>query len=403
MKPGDVFDRELDRLERRIESGTGGFWAGLRNYRTTLLVLPIAIAILHWRGVPAQLSKATLDAAIALQSRTEPKQVRIIVIDDQDYGNLFGSKSPLDTAVLSQLLAAIAAARPSLAVVDIDTSDQSFRDLGVPPDLRIIWAMTDQGWKEGRFVCVSPLGGRILARSWTQGLAEVPKDGSRVVRAYWRVFPTSQGPVPSIELAAAEAYRGRQFPAKLLPPSKNERTLDFRYAFYPMNARSVLEYAKQPGWPDGVLRDKIVILGGSYRVGRDHYATPVGMRDGVEIVAQATQAEIDDTGIPNTSSWLGVLEVLAGLAVIAVYQLFRLRTAVLVSLILLPVLSMAGSFLLYRRLAAWLALMPVLVIVLISELYAKAAMYRKLSSNLLQLASKRQDVDRSERPREVSH
>jgi hypothetical protein len=307
----------------------------------------------------------------------------------------------LNTAVFSQLLTAIAAGRPSLAVVDIDTSDQSFRQLGVPPDLRIIWAMADRGWKESKFVSVSPLGGRVLAHSWTLGLAEVPNDGSKVVRAYWRVFPTSQGPVPSIELAAAEAYRGRQFSAKLLPASKNERILDFRYVFYLMNARSVLEYAKKPGWPDGVLRDKIVILGGRYRAGRDQYATPLGIIDGVEIVAQATQAEIDDTGIPHTGPWLGVLEMLAGLIVIALYQLFPLRTAVLVSLILLPTLSMAGSFLLYRRAAAWLALMPVLVIVLISELYAKAAMYRNLSSNLVGLANKRRDADAREHPGEA--
>jgi hypothetical protein len=83
--------------------------------------------------------------------------------------------------------------------------------------------------------------------------------------------------------------------------------------------------------------------------------------------------------------------------VIALYQLFRLRTALLVSLILLPLLSIAGSFLLYRRPAAWVALMPVLVIVLVSELYAKATMYRKLAGNLAELATQRRETDAGER------
>src|SRR5205823_3332390 len=142
----------------------------------------------------------------------------------------------------------------------------------------------------------------------------------------------------------------------------------------------------------GVLQNQLVVLGGTYRAGRDQYATPIGVLDGVQILAQATEAEIGDTGIPSTGSWLGVLEVLGGLALIFVYQHFRLRTALIVSLILLPLLSIAGSFILYHRFAAWLALMPALVIVLISELYTKAAVYEKLCSKLTAISAEKREV-----------
>jgi CHASE2 domain-containing sensor protein len=393
MKPSEVAEHELERLEGLIESGKSGFWVALRRSKATLFVLPIAVLLLHWWKVPAELSKATLDAAIAMQPRAEPRQVRIVAIDDEDYADLFASQSPLDVAALTKLLAAVAAGRPAMVVVDIDTSGNSFRALSAPSDLRIVWAMSDAGRKDGKFVALEPLGGTTLKRAWSKGLAEVPNDENGLVRGYQRVFSTDRGAIASLPLATADAYRATRFPGTLPTTTKHDRRLDFRYVFYPLNARAVLAYAKQPGWPQGVLRDTIVIVGGRYRAGRDQYATPVGVRDGVEIVAQAAQAEIDGTAIPESGPWLGVIEIVAGLLLIAVYQLFQLRMALFVSLALLPVLSVAGSYILYGRPAAWLVLMPVLVIVMVSELYTNALMYQKVSSQVLKFVRQKQAGD----------
>src|ERR1700722_11713281 len=118
---------------------------------------------------------------------------------------------------------------------------------------------------------------------------------------------------------------------------ENVRYLGFRYVFLQApRAGDILDDAKASSWADlQMFKNKVVVIGGTYWASRDQYATPAGARFGCEIVAQEVQAELDGTSIAPASRWLtGLLLVLGGLLMVAVYHWFRLRTAFVVSLIL---------------------------------------------------------------------
>jgi CHASE2 domain-containing sensor protein len=381
MSADEILGHELERLQQLAETGRASFWCRLRRSRAAL-ILPIAVALLHWRDIPSRISRSALDARIAMQAHVPAALVRIVVIDDQDYTQLFDGRSPLSSPVLSRVIDAIARGRPKLIVVDIDTSDQSFRSLAAPRNAPIVWGMTDKGWKEGKFEVIQPLPGNFISPPWRLGLAEVPNDATRIVHGYWRVFPTTNGPIPSLEFAAAQAYRGEPVSGKLFRDFEKERMLDFRYVFQRITARSVLDWSQKPGWSKGVLSDRIVVLGGSFRTARDQYVTPSGVMDGVEIVAQAIEAEIANTGMPSPGPWLGVLEIIGGVVIIGVNARFSVKPALIVSLVLVPVLSALSSLFVFHDMSAWLAFIPALVIVLASELYLKAADYEQLYRTL---------------------
>jgi CHASE2 domain-containing sensor protein len=385
MSVDEVIDREIDRLQSLVETRRGNFWVRLRRSRVTIIVLFCTVAILHLRGLPRALSGRVLDAALIVQSRVPPRDVRLVTISNEEYAGLFQGRSPLDPDALGRLLTAIWKGRPGLIVVDLDTSHPMFRSLAAPRDARIVWAIDGEDVGNGRVMPQPAVGGLPMPSTWSTGLALVPNDERGIVRGYRREFVAKDGtPIPSIEFAAAQAFRNGLARPVPMKPAERDRLLDFRYDFRvspstisgPMSVSYVLKTADKPGWSDGLLRNKVVILGGAYSAARDSYATPVGLLNGSEIVAQATQAELDNTGIPLANSWIaGLIQVLAGFGLVVLYQQFSLRIALVSSLFLIPVLSFAASLILFHRLAMWAAMLPVLLAVLVTELYSKATFF----------------------------
>ena len=58
-----------------------------------------------------------------------PASFARVIITRGDYDSLFHGKSPLDAAVLADLVDAVSAANPAAVLIDIDTSDSSFAPL----------------------------------------------------------------------------------------------------------------------------------------------------------------------------------------------------------------------------------------------------------------------------------
>jgi CHASE2 domain-containing sensor protein len=383
----ELVDQQIERISSLIESGEGHFWARLRQSHRTFVVLICCVAVLQLRGVPRKISNSMFDAVVTVQQRVAPPDVRLVTITDEDYNSLFSGRSPLDMFQLQRLLQAIWRGGPDAIVVDLDTSHPSFAALAEPHEARIIWGVDVREAGEGKVVPEAALAGRPMPSNWSSGIAAVPNDSQGVVRSYRREFETVGGSrAVSLPLAAAQTFR-----RDTRSTSGGDRLLDFRYQFpaggppekNPLSATSVLRSAETPGWPGGLLRGKVVVLGGTYRAARDSYATPVGRRPGSEIIAQATQAEISGTGIPPRSPWfVACIEFLGGALLIILYQQINLRMALLVSLLVIPALSVAASLILFHRLALWITIIPLLIAVLASDLYFKAALLLDVSKRV---------------------
>jgi CHASE2 domain-containing sensor protein len=376
MSIDDIVNRELPRIEKLIEDQKSGLLSGLSRSTPALLVIALLVFVFQIRHLPEKLAIQSLDSSIALQQKSSARSVQLVVIDDADYLALFSGTSPLSPLVFSQLLMAIAAAQPRALIVDIDTSASSFAAMGVP-SLPTVWAMDGEELKNGKFSQFRPLGGRELARGAVAALALVPQDDREIVRGYRRTYELEDGSVVESPGYAISHLLTTSPSVQSATSSRNERFLDFRYRFMTSKASAVLSDSKSESWKDiSIFKDQVVVIGGTYRAARDRYATPAGLLYGSQIVAQEAESEIDGTSIPSASRWLtGLLIVLGGLATVALYHWSSLRLAFLLSLLLIPALSVVSNWILFHRFAAWGAMVPLVTSVIVVELYAKATFY----------------------------
>jgi CHASE2 domain-containing sensor protein len=371
----DVVNHELARLQKVIESGRYSFLERFSHSRLALFVIAAVIVLFQIRNMPALLATSSLDAAIAVQRPEDSKQVRLVTIDDQDYATLFHARSPLDSGVFAKIMAAVARGNPRAIVIDIDTADSSFQSMSIPT-VPIVWDVAGEQLADGKFTVDKPLGGNALPAGSILALAAAPLDDRGIVRGYQQSYPLeSGGSVLSPGVAAALLFHG-QSPAPSNPAAVTH-LLDFHYHFAPVKASDLLQDADSATWDQlAYFKDQVVVIGGTYRVARDRYATPKGLLDGCEIVAQDAASEIAGTYIPTVNRWLtGALMLVGGLITLAIYNLLPFRKAFLASLLLVPLLSIASNWLLFHRFAAWGAMVPLVFAVIVAELYSKAALY----------------------------
>ncbi len=374
LSGNDILDREIVRLQHLIENRQ--LLGRLSHSKAALIVIAVMVLIFQMRNLPETLANSSLDAAISIERPVQARSVRLVTIDNDDYAGLFHARSPLDAAVLAKLLDAVSKGHPRGIIVDIDTTDASFSGMQTP-QIPIIWNTSGEELADGKFTLDPPLGGEQLPANSVTALAIAPQDDRGIVRGYQHTYPLeSGGTVDSPGYSAARIALGH---APEEPESHAGEThyLDYRYRFAPTKARDLIDDAESSGWEKMALfAGQVVVVGGTYRAGRDQYSTPKGLMDGCAIVAQSASAEIDGTFISSASRWMtGFLMVLGGLATMAVYHWLKFRMAFLVSLLMVPGLSIASNFILFHRFAAWGAMVPLVIAVIVAELYSEATIY----------------------------
>src|SRR5262249_17674768 len=123
---------------------------------------------------------------------------------------------------------------------------------------------------------------------------------------------------------------------------------------------------------------KVVLVGGEYSAARDEYVTPIGPMYGVELMGQSVESELaGDTigGLPRW--WMGVLPLVSVLLLVWLYHRFRLRQAILAAMLLVPLLALVSSYLVFSSFALWAYFAPVLLGIMIVQIYQKGAEYAK--------------------------
>jgi CHASE2 domain-containing sensor protein len=375
---------------------TSPYWAQLYRAKWVILGIAFITFLLSHAGLFDRFETAGLDAFNILKSPADPTHVVIIGIDDEDYTSLFEETSPLKSAALERLLAAIAKGHPQVIGVDLDTSSKHSEAIETHPDWpAIVWGR-DAIWndKTRTFRVLPVLGGRDPARNLDMvGIAQLPLDSDGIVRRYHRHFPIEGGgkadsfPWAVVQAACAKPHpmEGCDAVKKDIASSKRGLVLNFageRFNFTPLAARFLLQAAEQPGWKTtSPLRDQIVLLGGFYRAARDMQVTPVGPMQGVQLMAQAIETEFGGGGIHPLNEFLAILlDLLSGALVVYINYRYPLHPgqAMLLSLIGLLILPLISSYLAFSTLARWLNFVPIIVGVLLHQLYEHGREYHHL-------------------------
>lgn len=356
--------------------------------RASRVVVPVSLlgVLMSHAGWLDGWEMASVDFALKLQPMSRVEHVVIAGIDDMDYERIFQSRSPLDREALGALLIALARGQPAAIAVDLETQPFNLTELGRraqtvewPP---VMWATTAEMGEDG----LLRLGSKDEPAA-PFGVALVPMDSDGLIRRHQRWFARGPGQarVPSLAWATVEAYcaSSQVSPATCGAVQRGgdgeaeDLLLNFvgdRYAFPRLSAQAILSASKGPGWvADGPVRGKIVLIGGTYRAARDLHVTPAGPMAGVEIMAQAVESELQGTGIrlANKVAMLGA-ELTCGYLIALAHHLLAIRWATLLSLLAIPVLSIASSLAAFFSVSRWANFVPVLIAALIHQLYESA-------------------------------
>lgn len=363
-----------------------------------LLLVTCITTFLSERGLLGGFESAALDMWLQVKAPRPVGDLVIVTIDDTDYKDLFGKKSPLAPDKVQELIAAVVAGGPSAVGVDLDTSEEEYAHLDPPKN--VVWGRdgvidegpADHGGEHGAAPAVRP--GPVLGREGAaaaglvSGLALMPQDPDGIIRRYRHEIPIldehgGHEEMPTLGWAVVRALPG----GAAREASHHPLVLNFagdRYAFNRLSARDVIAGAKLAAWATvGPLKNKVVLVGGTYRAARDEYITPVGAMPGVQLVAQAVESEIHGGGIRPLAHWLmTILEIASGILLVWINYRFRMATALMLSLVAMPLFSLFASLVAFSSLAFWFNFVPTLVGVWIHELIDHAREFRVMHQQL---------------------
>jgi CHASE2 domain-containing sensor protein len=352
-----------------------------------LSVAMLLSLLLNREGVFHRLEARALDLETRLRSsmyEPQPSDVALVLIGDDEYRSLFGEQSPLDPRALHRLVAAVAAAKPKVIGVDVDTSPQVFQGLEtLSPafEVPVIWAQTAVLSRRMQRLRVSDVLGRETSAQTRAGLIVFKLDSDGVLRLYQRAYRTDKGLRPSLPWALASAARADRS-RKDWEEDEDERFIafDLPAQHFVLYASKVLELAGEEGWrTDSPLKDKIVLIGGDYGV-QDEHDTPLGWKLGVEVLAQIVDTELllPNGGRKAAESWILVpLQLCGGMLLLLLFYRVRLSRALLISLVALPLLAVLSSMLAYWTPSSWTYFVPALLGIVLQELFLGAWEIRK--------------------------
>lgn len=349
-----------------------------------IAILLILTWILGHTGVLHRIETVVLDSQLRLNKPPANSPVVIVDIDDEDYQKLFGGSSPLKPEQLGKLISNIAKGRPRIIGVDIDTSAAQFAERFPMQNWgpHIVWEREIRDLPEGgtdveNLQPLDILGGRkdIDPAANSTGLPLlIDESEDKVTRRYRRSILTTRGPIASFpsEIAASYLGYGSQESSRLLD-SREDRLIRFSGApghseRLHFSARKVGELADR--WPEASpIRDKIVLLGGSY-AGQDIHETPVGRLSGLEVMANVVETELAGGGEnPPSKTVVFLLELFEAFVLILLFHNLRFRFALIWCIVLIPVMAIFCSLFAYRDGGHFLQFVFILLGLLLFELY----------------------------------
>ena len=384
-------------------------WKRLLRAVPIILFLSLLVWLFGRLGVLHKLETVAMDAQMKL-GPVPAESVAIVDITTEDYQdkNLFNGTSPLNAQKLEKLIDAIARGEPAVIGVDIDTSAPQFRDSFKIKNRKshIVWEREVEKIPENASAKekaqpepLDVLGGTKdldPARNST-GVALLIDDEDNVTRRYRRLIPTRVGNLPSFSWEVVTAYWKKDKPEELhkLQGSTDDLLIMYfgdrsRSHRLILTASEVLKLSRN--WPDSSpIRKKIVLLGGSY-LDQDRHDTPLGWMNGLYVMANVIETELVtklEPGSHKAPNKLAVflLEVFESFVLILLFHIRRLRIALVLSLLLIPVISIVCSLITYGTLAYLYHFVPILIGLLIYELYehyrrsAVPRLYREITGS----------------------
>jgi CHASE2 domain-containing sensor protein len=342
-----------------------------------VFILLLLFTLLFSTSKLSEVLDSTMDLTVPFREPLLRSDIAVVRIAQSDFEHSFGAKRPLDPDTVGALLATLARFQPRAIGVDLITYDTVWRRLRPPQGVPVYWAQSAHpcssreppGMRCTREQLVTEpvLGGRGAGGS--EALVTFTEDDDGVVRRYRRWIETTEGLRPTLPaVIAGKATHGTA-------SNTGEYLVDFRTKVRRRNFR-MAEVMGQDSFP--LLKGKIVLVGGTFVESGDFYETPIGTLSGVDILAHITETEIRGEAVRVPERWLVlVVALVVGLVIVALFVLVNspLRAGI-ISAVSIPIIAAAASYLISGSLALTGYFIPLLLIVLVEELYHELKSHR---------------------------
>jgi hypothetical protein len=396
----------VNKLWRRIVPAPAIFGKKLVRAAPWLIAFTALGLLLEHVGLLTPLSNFGRDTFGILRGEHAPSEVRIVDIDDSSYSALFHGQSPLDPLALRRLINAIQIAQPRVIAVDVLTSGAAFAPLADVPSWTapIVWgedvSPADPACSAMDGSCTfrsgPALGGRVRddagACETQPSCGAIPMYLRRggVTREYMTHLAyrgLDERPSFAWAIIVACAHTPRAPPACRNAYARDRDDEDAHQIDvtapnpwpYTQNALNILNFATGSGWRTASeLRDRIVIVGGSYRLQDRHHVA------GQEVSGAWLNAQIveDELRAPTGEvPWFvgPILDLAIGVVLVYFLYRFHLATALAASAGLIAFVLLA-TFLAFGRFGVWLDFIPILVGVTLHELQEHVPEYLRLAA-----------------------
>lgn len=352
-----------------------------QHFRSGGIVVVICAAlasIFHSSEFIQRLEASSLDAVESMLPATDLSELLVVEIDDDAYTNRFGATSPLNTTRVLEVLKEVAALRPAVIAVDLDTS--SWKDAGPSSiaGIPVVWARGGkllEGDGHEPKLELAPVAGDATGAGLCWG---VPLSETRfgAVRSYFSWVRDAAGEeIPSFPRAIAQAFRD---PSKAVascgetqnhePMRGSAHRLIALHATRAARLRAddVSKLAAAPS-PPSTLQGRIALIGGTYGAARDAYVRRGEDWHGVDLVALEVAMELDG-GRGHTALWAYfLLDIVFGLALVAGLYFLPHLARIAALLLGVPLLYFFLSIIVLRTGIGFLSFVPLLLGLVLHE------------------------------------
>jgi len=354
-----------------------------------LVLLATAItAALHHTWFVERLELTNLDALFVLSGSHQARDITIVEISDEDYADkqMFGGISPLKPALVVQLIQAIDAAGARAIGVDILTSDwpaDSLKNLRLRAP--VVWVRgveeVDGGLRldpimsgDGQDLCQGP-----PALEQVDGVARkyfplLSIDNRAVASFSTLLRQVAQDPGTTCRGDRGAAASGKASGSAYIGFMGNAAI------FSRLSAGAVIAGSEAPQWGSRqLLKNQIVLVGGTYKHARDKYATPLGEMYGVEILGNILASELAHATVTEAGSTTFVIaDLLLGFALITIAYYVPRPWSLPATFFGAPMIAVALNMLLFLGWRYYLSFMPVVVGVMVHGIVEHVREHRRL-------------------------
>ncbi|MEW6410225.1 MAG: CHASE2 domain-containing protein, partial [Nitrospirota bacterium] len=344
------------------------------------ILTSIIVTLASYLGYLDFIQRRALDLMVWWKEEEKPSQMVIVTIDEEAFQYL-GERQPLPRKYLASLINLINKCGARVIGLDVELKVRTDKDA----DTSITEAITDRtvltyavipSSTEGLYI-PTPLF--IKDPNIIKGFANTYIDSDGLIRRTPLVLKDEGGNIMhSFALAIFKRFTQNNANKRVSIDMHPEKALRINYAghsgsfpIYPSLPLFQMEERNIKPPSDNPFKDKIVLIGATFKASRDFFLTPKGLMSGVEVQANIVHTLLTKGEVRAVSWIIGLLiQVSLSMIVGILFITFRPLKAVIISLSGIFLFFVPLSYLAYSKGNYWVDfVLPVVAVAITSIAY----------------------------------